>query len=90
MTFRVLALTLGGFALMAALSALAGLGLVALGVRLSEAMLATVLLGYVFYVALLMWGFADRNSLRRPWLVVVLAGLGMTATSYLAPFGLPA
>lgn len=85
MTFRVIAIVLGGYSLTTALSALTGLVLVALGIPLSDAMLTTVLLGFVFYVALMMWGFADRRTLARPWLIVLSAALTMSITSLLAP-----
>jgi hypothetical protein len=87
-TFRVTAITLGGYGLTSALCALAGLALVFFGMPLSDAMLATVLLGYLFYVALVMWAFADRTTLVRPWLIVLSAALTMSIASLLAPLAL--
>ncbi len=85
MTFRVIAITIGGYALTAGCAALSGMALNAVGLPLPDAMLATVLLGYVFYIAIVMWGFADRRNLIRPVVVLVAAALTMTLSSYFAP-----
>jgi hypothetical protein len=85
MTFRVAAIALGGYGLTSALCALSGLVLASFGMPLPDAMLATVMLGYLFYIALVMWGFADRKSFIRPCLIVLFAALAMSLTSLLAP-----
>lgn len=85
MVFRIIAITLGGYGLTTALSALSGMLLHTLGASLSEAMLTTVMLGYLFYTGLLMWGFAERTSLRRPWLILSSAAITMVLASLLAP-----
>jgi hypothetical protein len=87
-TFRVTAIALGGYALTSALCGLTGLVLVFFGMPLSDAMLTTVLLGYLFYVALVMWAFADRTTLVRPWLIILSAALTMSIASLLAPLAL--
>jgi hypothetical protein len=87
-TFRVTAIAIGGYGLTSALCALTGLVLVFFGMPLSDAMLATVLLGYLFYVALVMWGFADRRTLIRPWLILLSAAVTMSIASLLAPLAL--
>ncbi len=88
MTFRISAVTLGGYGLTSALCALAGMAVASLGVALTEAMLGTVLLGYIFYIALIMWAFAERKTLKRPCTILVLAAVTMTLTSFLAPLAL--
>lgn len=85
MTFRVIAISIGGFALTAGVVALLGIAIHALGVLLRDAMLASVLLGYIFYVAVVMWGFRDRRTLLRPIAVLGAAAATMTLASYLAP-----
>lgn len=85
MTFRVLAISVGGYAFTAGCVALSGMALHAMGVPLSDAMLATILLGYVFYIAVVMWGFADRRTLFRPVAILVGAALTMKMSAYLAP-----
>lgn len=90
MTFRVTAIAFGGYGLTFALSALTGIALVLCGIPLADAMLTTVLLGYIFYIALVMWGFADRKTFIRPWLILLSAAFTMFLTSLLAPLVLPA
>ncbi len=86
MIFRVIAIAIGGYALTAGVVALSGIGLNAVGVPLNDAMLATVLSGFIFYIAVVMWGFRDRRTLIRPIAVLAAAALTMTAASYLSPW----
>lgn len=85
MTFRVIAIAIGGYVFMGGVVALSGILLHLMGVPLTDAMLATVLLGYVFYVAVIMWGFRDRRTLIRPFSILVGAALTMTMASRFAP-----
>lgn len=85
MTFRVVAIVFGGYALTAGCVALFGMALQAAGLPLKDAMLASVLLGYVFYVVVVMWAFADRRTLMRPVAVLGTAAGTMVLSSYLAP-----
>lgn len=85
MMFRVVAITLGGYGLTSALCALTGMLLYAVGVSLREAMLTTVMFGYLVYIAVIMWGFVDRTNFRRPWAILAAAAVSMLLTSVLAP-----
>jgi len=85
MTFRVIAIAIGGYVFMGGVVALSGILLHRTGVPLNDAMLATVLLGYIFYVVVVMWGFRDRRTLIRPVSILVGAALTMTMASHFAP-----
>ncbi len=85
MTFRVAAISLGGYALTAGLCSLAGMVLMLSGMAMPDAMLTTVLVGYIFYIALVMWAFADRVTMKRPWAILIAAILTTIATSVLGP-----
>lgn len=86
--FRVAAISLGGYGLVSALCILAGLALHELGIALSEAMLTTVLSGYIGYVALVMWGFAEQSGARRAWIILVSAAATMSLATLAAPAAL--
>lgn len=58
---RVTGALLGGYAASAALVALVAVGLIALGLARSEAVVAASLLGFVFYLLLLLWAFHIRH-----------------------------
>lgn len=85
MTFRVVAIVVGGIALAAGSAALSGILLTVLGAPLGDAMVAMALAGYVFYGLIVMWGFADRRTLRRPFAVLGGGVLTMSMASVLAP-----
>ena len=85
MTLRVIAIIVGGYVFTGGVVALSGMLLQVLGVPLADAMLSTILLGFIFYIAVVMWGFADRTSLFRPLAIVVAAALSMVISSYFAP-----
>lgn len=86
--FRVAAISLGGYCLVSALCILAGLALHELGIALSEAMLTTVLLGYIAYIALVMWAFAEPSGASRAWTILVSAAAAMSLATLLAPAAL--
>ncbi len=67
---RVLGAVLGGYAFSAALVALLALILPLVGMPRSEAVVLASMLGFLIYLALLIWAFAERK-LWRVW-----AGLG--------------
>lgn len=85
MTFRVIAIAIGGYVLASGFSALSGMALHATGVPLNDAMLAAVLLGYIFYIAVVMWGFAHPQGLLRPLSILGAAALTMAAAAHFAP-----
>ena len=89
MAFRVVAIVFGGYGLTSALCVLAGMLLHAMGMPLAEAMLTTLLLGYVFYIGLVMWGFADRTRFFRPWAILFSTAVAMSLAALLAPVALP-
>lgn len=64
--FRVIGAVLGGYGFSAALVALLTVGLGALGLARSEAVVAASLLGFVVYLLVLLWAFSVR-SLARLW-----------------------
>lgn len=80
---RVVGAVLGGYMLSAALVALLAVGLSALGLARSEAVVAASLLGFVLYLLVLLWGFSER-SLARLWAVLV----GGTVLAYGLAYGL--
>ncbi len=71
----MLGAVLGGYAFSAALVALLALALpLAVGMPRSEAVLLASMLGFLIYLALLIWAFAER----RLWRVWVRLGAGTT------------
>lgn len=85
MALRFIAICMVGWFLASGVAGLAGIALHAVGVPLSEGMLATSLLSYVFYIAVVMWGFADRTSIFRPIAVVGLAVITISVAGMLSP-----
>jgi hypothetical protein len=73
MTLRVVIITFGSYALTDGLAAMLGLSLHMLGVPLSDAMLLSVLIAFLLFIAIIMWGFANRNSWKRPLLITIAA-----------------
>lgn len=76
---RLIAAIPGGYALSAAAVTLLGGLLTRFGMVRSEAVVVSAMSGFVFYLALLIWAFAER-SLTRLWAgiaggLVVCAGL---------------
>ena len=75
LALRVLAIVAGGYFLSAALVALSAAGLAGLGMARSEAVILMTMLGFVLYLLVLIWGFAERSLTRL--LAVTLAGAAM-------------
>lgn len=73
---RVLGAVLGGYALAALLVAVAGALLVRLGTARAEAVVAAAMLGFLAYLAVLLWGFSV-HSVRRLWAVVAIGAAVM-------------
>lgn len=85
MTMRVFAICILGWFLASAVAGLAGIALQAIGVPLKDAMLATSLLSYLFYIAIVMWGFANRTSIWRPLAVTGLTVITIVTVGILSP-----
>ena len=75
LALRVLSIVAGGYFLSAALVALGAAGLAGLGLARSEAVILMTMLGFVLYLLVLIWGFAERSLPRL--LAVTLAGAAM-------------
>lgn len=70
MTLRVLGAVLGGYAFSSGLVALTAVALPLVGLARSEAVLLAAMLGFVLYLLVLLWAFAERR-LWRVWLVLI-------------------
>ncbi len=68
---RVTGAVLGSYIACAALVALVAVGLAALGLTRSEAVVTASLLGFVFYLLVVLWAFSVRKL---AWLWACLAG----------------
>lgn len=77
MCLRLIAAIPGGYALTAAAVAVSGGLLPLLGMTRSDAVVLSAMLGFVLYLVLLLWAFAER-SLARLW--GVFAGLAACGT----------
>ena len=80
---RVLGAVFGGYVLTALTVASAGAAMARLGMARSEAVVQAAMLGFVAYLALLLWGFSVR-SVSRLWLVLASGAVAMTALLWLA------
>lgn len=77
MSLHVLGAVIGGYAFSAALVALGSVALpLATGLARSEAVLLSSMLGFVVYLVVLIWAFAERR-LGRVW-GVLAAGAALT------------
>lgn len=79
LSLRVLGAVFGGYALTALTVAWAAAAMARLGMARSEAVVLAAMLGFVAYLALLLWGFSVKR-VARLWLVLAsgaaaLAGL---------------
>ena len=72
LAFRLLSIVVGGYFLSAALTALGAAGLVSLGMDRSEAVVLMSMLGFIIYLLVLIWAFAERSLPRL--LAVTLGG----------------
>lgn len=74
LSLRLLLAVGGGYALTAALVALGGVVCEAMGLARSEAVTLSMMLGFLVYLGLLLWAFAERRLGR----LIVVLGLGNT------------
>jgi hypothetical protein len=75
LTARILAAVIGGYFLSAALVALSAAGLAGLGMDRSEAVVLMAMLGFLIYLLVLIWAFAERSLPRM--LAVTLGGAAL-------------
>jgi hypothetical protein len=73
MTYRVLGVVVGGYALWSGGVVLLGAALRQTGLSRTDAMLNVAMLGSLFYVCVLIWGFAAAPR-RRPATVIAVLG----------------
>lgn len=66
---RVLGAVFGGYALTVLAVAAAGAAMARLGMARSDAVVLAAMLGFVAYLALLLWGFSVKSTARL-WLVL--------------------
>lgn len=66
---RVLGAVFGGYALTALAVAAAGAAMARLGMARSDAVVLAAMLGFVAYLALLLWGFSVKSTTRL-WLAL--------------------
>jgi|GEM_PF-6551830 len=76
---RVVLAVIGGYFLSATLVSLAALGLSMLGMARSEAVISSAMLGFLVYLVIVLWGFAERRF-RRIVLVLLLAPIALQTT----------
>ncbi|RFA27788.1 hypothetical protein CAI21_14350 [Alkalilimnicola ehrlichii] len=82
-TQRLLLVVVGGYLLSAAAVALGGLLLTGV-LAPSEAVALSAMLGFILYLVLLLWGFAERSLGRLWWLLGGGAVLGQVVVQALA------
>jgi hypothetical protein len=73
---RVVAAVVGGYAATVGLVALASVLLALAGMQRSEAVVLMTIIGFIGYVAILIWGFAEPRLLR---LWAVLGGVAVAS-----------
>ncbi|KZD07846.1 hypothetical protein [Oceanibaculum pacificum] len=61
LVLRLLAVIVGGYYLTAALVSLGAAGMAGIGLPGSEAVVLAAMLGFLVYLGLLIWGFAERR-----------------------------
>lgn len=79
---RVLGALVGGYALTALAVASAAAIMARLGMARSEAVVLAAMLGFVAFLALLLWGFSVKNVIRL-WLVLASGMAAMAAFLWL-------
>ena len=84
MTYYWVAAVAGGLALTGGASMLTAVGLHRAGIDLADAMNLASILGFLFFVGLVMWTFA-RQTLLRATIIVLLAMVSIPAAISLAP-----
>lgn len=70
MALRVVVVVAGGYYLAAALVSLGAYGLHLLGMARSEAVVLSVMSGFVVYLVILLWGFCETRLSRLLWALV--------------------
>jgi hypothetical protein len=88
-TYRNLGIVVGGYGLWSGVVPLGGLGLYQLGFQLNDALLIFAMLGPLFYIAILIYGFAA--PLRwHPGMTIAITGLTtMLLAALITPAELP-
>ena len=81
---RILLVVLGGYAAASSVVAGSAVALTWLGMARSEAVVTASMAGFVVYLALLIWGFAERRIARLFIGLAVLSGLGLACANMLA------
>jgi len=76
-SLHVFGAVFGGYALIALMVPLAGAAMAGLGMARSEAVVLAAMLGFVAYLALLVWGFSVKSTTRL-WLKLA-SGAAATA-----------
>lgn len=81
-SLRVLGAVFGGYALTALMVAAAGAVMARLGMARSEAVVLAAMLGFLVYLALLLWGFSIAYVARR-WAALALAAAALASVLWL-------
>ena len=81
--FRIVGAVAGGYLLIVLTVVAAGAVLARLGLARSEAVALSSMLGFVFYLVLLVWAFSVRSAARL-WVVLAAGAVLMAAVSWLA------
>ena len=82
-SLRVLGAVFGGYALTVLVVTSAGAVMARLGMARSEAVVLAAMLGFVAYLALLLWSFSVKR-VTRLWAVLASASAAMTGLLWLA------
>lgn len=81
-SLRVLGAVFGGYALTALMVAAAGAVMARLGMARSEAVVLAAMLGFLVYLALLLWGFSIAY-VARLWATLALAAAALASVLWL-------
>lgn len=85
--YRIVCVLLGGYALWSGGAVLLGVALRNTGLSRTDAMLVATMLGSLFYVGIIIWGFAAPPRWR-PATLIALGGIAaVTAAAWLAGSG---
>lgn len=82
---RVVLVIVGGYAAAAGFVAGAAVMLPVLGMARSEAVTLASMLGFIVYLGLLLWGFAERRLWRLCGGIAIIAGSGFGIGALLSP-----
>lgn len=81
---RILCVLLGGYALWSGGAVLLGVALRDSGLSRTDAMLIATMLGNLFYVGIIIWGFAAPRRCRPATLIAISGIVAVTAATWLA------